>query len=431
MARSYASVGQMLTYAVEKSVQSPGIENWSDRRIRAESILRHMLEFVLMAPRSRGAFLRSVARTERTTGSITAGPRLRSTSPDLLAELLPTTPADDDGARLGIVLSTEGSFDEARLRSLRGALGESPHHLLVAISRRSDFRPAADDLPPGVHTTSWSRLSRRMMKADPGHAVLWESIGEIGENSGRPVAQFPVDARKLLTKKRIAQEFRDHLDVLHRASRTLLGTSPHFSTRRGQTEAHLQAGVGLQRTGIEFGEVAQGTPVHLLRTGQEPIPLGIGLLESDEDRSAAEERLEALARRTAWRAEGGTPPSALDLIGSAASPDLEGARLVLWAILNPMLLRDRGFDLAPARRQPALTTSTMGLRLLQRGDESGTTYRIWVGGSRDWDHLIPKVTREASDERPEETYAVAPSRNQSTADFVWEVHRALRSLTIV
>ena len=109
---------------------------------------------------------------------------------------------------------------------------------------------------------------------------------------------------------------------------------------------------------------------------------------------------------------------------------MEGARLLLWAVLNPMLLRDRGFDLAPARRQPALTATTMGLRLLHRGDETGTTYRLWVGGERDWTHLIPKVTREATADRPEETYAVAPRKSQSTADFVWEVHRALRSLTI-
>ena len=53
-----------------------------------------------------------------------------------------------------------------------------------------------------------------------------------------------------------------------------------------------------------------------------------------------------------------------------------------------------------------------------------------MGGDREWRHLIPKVTREASEGREEETYAVAPRKSQSTADFVWEVHRALRSLTI-
>src|SRR5699024_1728251 len=71
MARSYATVGQMLTYAVDRSEHAPGLSG-SEPRPRAEMILRHMLEFVLMAPRSRSAFLRTVARTELTTGNITA-----------------------------------------------------------------------------------------------------------------------------------------------------------------------------------------------------------------------------------------------------------------------------------------------------------------------------------------------------------------------
>jgi hypothetical protein len=53
-----------------------------------------------------------------------------------------------------------------------------------------------------------------------------------------------------------------------------------------------------------------------------------------------------------------------------------------------------------------------------------------VGGDRDWRNLIPRVTREETPDRPAETYAIAPRKSQSTADFVWEVHRALRSLTI-
>ena len=429
MARSYATVGQMLTYAVDRSEHAPGLSG-SEQRPRAEMILRHMLEFVLMAPRSRSAFLRTVARTELTTGNITAAPRLRKHSPDLIAELLPSSGAADDGARLGIALSTDGAFHAPRLQKLRAALGASPHHLLIVISRRADDADREGEVPDGVVPISWRRLRGRMVKADPGHAPLWETIGEIGENSARPIAQFPVDAKKLLTKGRIAREFRAHLDVLHQASRTLLGSSPRFSTRRGQTSAHLQTGVGLHRTGIEFGEVEQGTPVHFMRTGQDPVPLGIGLLQDEADRAAAHERLEEFARRTSWRTEGKAAPGGLELIGAAASPEVEGARLLLWAIFNPMLLRDRGFDPAAARRQPALSATTMGLRLHQRGDDSGTTYRLWVGGDREWRHLIPKVTREASEGREEETYAVAPRKSQSTADFVWEVHRALRSLTI-
>ena len=426
MARSYATVGQMLTYAVERS--SPSLELQGPARV--EVILRHMLEFVLMSPRSRDAFLRTVARTEHTTGSIAASPRLRRTSPDLVAELLPSSSDSDDGARLGIALRVGGPFGTRQLREMRAALGSSPHHLLLAIARHTDRAELEGEVPDGVVATSWARVGRRMPKADPGHAHLWQTLGEVGENAGRPVVQFPVNAKKLLTRAATAREFRAHLDVLHQASRTLLGTSPHFSTRRGQTDAHLQAGVGRQRTGLEFGEVDHGTPVHFVRTGEEPVPLGIGRAGDDAEREQARERLEMFARRTAWRTEAGTPPPPGELIGAPAAPEVEGARLLLWAIFNPMLLRDRGFDPAPSRRQPALTSTTMGLRLLHRGDDSGTEYRIWVGGDREWKNLIPRVTREETAQRPAETYAVAPRKSQSTADFVWEVHRALRSLTI-
>ena len=426
MARSYATVGQMLTYAVERSSLSLELQGPA----RVEVILRHMLEFVLMSPRSRDAFLRTVARTEHTTGSIAASPRLRRTSPDLVAELLPSSSDSDDGARLGIALRVGGPFGTTQLREMRAALGSSPHHLLLAIARHTDRAELEGEVPDGVVATSWARVGRRMPKADPGHAHLWQTLGEVGENAGRPVVQFPVNAKKLLTRAATAREFRAHLDVLHQASRTLLGTSPHFSTRRGQTDAHLQAGVGRQRTGLEFGEVEHGTPVHFVRTGEEPVPLGIGRAGDDAEREQARERLEMFARRTAWRTEAGTPPPPGELIGAPAAPEVEGARLLLWAIFNPMLLRDRGFDPAPSRRQPALTSTTMGLRLLHRGDDSGTEYRIWVGGDREWKNLIPRVTREETAQRPAETYAVAPRKSQSTADFVWEVHRALRSLTI-
>lgn len=426
MARSYATVGQMLTYAVDRSSLSPDLQGPA----RVEVILRNMLEFVLMSPRSRDAFLRTVARTEHTTGSIAAAPRLRRTSPDLMAELLPRTKDSDDGARLGIVLRVGGPFGTKQLREMRTALGTSPHHLLLAIARHTDRAELDGEVPEGVVATSWARVGRRMPKADPGHAHLWETLGEIGENAGRPVVQFPVDSKKLLTKTSTAREFRAHLDVMHHASRALFGISPHFSTRRGQTGAHLQAGVGRQRTGLEFGEVEHGTPVHFLRTGEEPVPLGIGRLDGDEEREAARDRLAMLSRRTAWRTEAGAPPPPGELIGAPAAPELEGARLLLWAVFNPMLLRDRGFDPAPSRRQPALTSTTMGLRLLHRGDDSGTEYRLWVGGDREWKNLIPRVTREETAQRPSETYAIAPRKSQSTADFVWEVHRALRSLTI-
>src|SRR5699024_11736908 len=107
-----------------------------------------------------------------------------------------------------------------RLEKLRAALGSSPHHLLVAISRRSDLQGSEEDLPDGVVTLSWGRLSRRMAKADQGHAALWETIGEIGEHSGRPVVQFPVGAKQLLRKRRGAEAGRARRDVRRQGGRT-------------------------------------------------------------------------------------------------------------------------------------------------------------------------------------------------------------------
>src|SRR5699024_11954888 len=129
--------------------------------------------------------------------------------------------------------------------------------------------------------------------------------------------------------------------------------------------AHLQVGVGLHRTGLEFGEVEQGTPVHLTRTGQEPTPLGIGRLEDPEARAAARERLEGLAARTSWREEARPPQPPQELIGTPRSPEVEGARLLLWGVFNPMLLRARGYDQSAACIRPAVTPPTLRDTLTQ------------------------------------------------------------------
>src|SRR5699024_10708265 len=113
-------------------------------------------------------------------------------SPDLVAEILPSAAEADDGARLGVVVSTEGLLRTSQLEKRLAALGTSGHHLLLAISRRSDLVGGEERLPERVVATSWRSLSRRMAKADPGHASLWETIEEIGENSGRPIVQYPV-----------------------------------------------------------------------------------------------------------------------------------------------------------------------------------------------------------------------------------------------
>lgn len=440
MARSYASVGQMTTYAVDRSVTAPDLDIHRDDEAYVELLLRHMLEFVLMAPRSRDAFLRAYVHSDATTGSITAEPRARRRTPALVAEILPWSGHRDEGARLGIALHVGRPFGTSDLAQLRRSLGGCPHGTMVAIVRRADLETQQEvlrrlpDSPKEarVVVTTWKHLARRLAKSDTGHAHLWEAIAEIGEHAASPIVQYPVDPRRLLGDADTALELRAHLDVLLTASRELHGQAPRFSSRRGQRDALLQVGGSRGRTALEFGEVAHGTPIRLAAPGEAPIPLGIGRITTEEERAEADALLSVIGRRTAWRTDAHALhalPGRDELIGIPASPEVENARLVLWAVLNPALLRDHGFDLAPARRQPALTARTLALRLTYREDPD-TLYRIWVGGRRRWDALIPRVTREATAHRPEETYAIAPRKGQSTADFVWEVHRALRSLTI-
>ncbi|MGY5763927.1 hypothetical protein ACXET9_01830 [Brachybacterium sp. DNPG3] len=440
MARSYASVGQMTTYAVERSVQAPDLDLHRGDHSYVELLLRHMLEFVLMAPRSRDAFLRAYVHSDATTGSIVAEPRTRRRAPALTAEILPWSGHRDEGARLGIALRVGGPFTASDLAQLRRNLGGCPHGTMVTIVRRADLEAQQESLrrlpdspsEARVVVTTWKHLSRRLAKSDAGHAHLWEAIAEIGEHAASPVVQYPVDPRRLLGDPDTAAELRAHLDVLLEAGRALYGAAPRFSTRRGQRDALLQVGGSRGRTALEFGEVSHGTPIRLAAPDEAPIPLGIGRITTPEERAEAEALLGVISRRTAWRTDVHalhSLPGCGSLIGMPASPGVENARLVLWAVLNPALLRDHGFELAPARRQPALTSRTLALRLVYREDPD-TLYRIWVGGRSRWEAIIPRVTREATAHRPEETYAIAPRKGQSTADFVWEVHRALRSLTI-
>src|SRR5699024_2477975 len=156
-------------------------------------------------------------------GSIVAAPRLRRNAPDLVAEMFPSS--TDDGARLGIALRTGGSLDASRLEKLRAALGSSPHHLLVAISRRSDLQRSDDGRPAGRVTRRGGRLCRRRAKVDQGHAALWATIGQVREHCGRPRGQLPLEAKKLLTTRRGAQEFRARLGVAPQAGPPLLGSS--------------------------------------------------------------------------------------------------------------------------------------------------------------------------------------------------------------
>lgn len=453
MARSYATVGQMTTYAVDRAVSSPDLASHPDHTAHVELLLRHMLEFVLMAPRSREAFLRTIARSERDTGTIVSDPRPRRSSPDLVADLLHTPGAAEDAARLGVSVRVDRPLSSRALRRALDALGPDPQDLLVCLVRTHDAdaqRRAAAELSEGAGSTdgtgptedtdeaaaptvvvaTWNRIAKKLAKADPGHADLWETIGEIGENAGSPVVQYPLDARKLLTTRSVAEELHGHLELLRRASRELLNTSPRFSTRRGQEGAHLQAGVTRARAGLELGEADRGTLVHARRGHETPLPLWLGTLDSPTEHRRAEDWLDALAATSGWREDPSRLPEPDELIGAPVSPAAEGARRLLWALFHPTLLHERGFDLAPARRQRPLSATTLSLRLVQTGGDPDVLYRIWVGGTAQWATLVPRVTREATAELAPETYAVAPRKGQSTSDFVWEVHRALRSLTI-
>src|SRR5699024_6819520 len=154
MARSYATVGQMMSYAIDRSVVSPDVQMPRDRNRDVELLLRHMLEFVLMAARRRDAFLRTVAQTDHTTGSITSAPRMSSTAPALIAERRPSSSDTDESARQGTSLRVGHAprptgpdrRAPAQLQRYRrlGAPGDLPAR------RRTVLRPTAEQAAPSA-----------------------------------------------------------------------------------------------------------------------------------------------------------------------------------------------------------------------------------------------------------------------------------------
>ncbi|MCS6712298.1 hypothetical protein JSY14_09810 [Brachybacterium sp. EF45031] len=430
MARSYATVGQMMSYAMDRVSAAPDVERTVPRRLRTEAMARHMLAFVLMSPRSREAFLTTIAGSPTPTSAFTAERRLRSTAPDLVAEVLGEGAEGPERPRVLIALRVDGAPSTARLEQWDQLLGPGPGGVLLSITRKADKPRGEEATGPGrLVASTWSRIGKRMPKADPAHAHLWETIAEFGESAAAPVVQLPLDPHALLRDASVAKELRAHLDVFLHASRTLFGVAPHFSTVRGRVP-HLRAGASRGRTGLEFGDVVEGSASRFVAPGTAPVPLGIGALTGEEEQLAAEEHLAVLARRSVWRTSISAVPVPEAIIGTPATAPMDGARRLLWAVLNPELLADRGFTVAPSRMQPALTLTELGLRLRSTDDPQGPVYRITVGGTDRWKTLIPRVTREAHGTRGEETYAVAPQKGWSTSDFVWEVHRALYSLTI-
>ena len=430
MARTYATVGPMMSYAYDRVVDAriPGTR--TERGPLFMALLRHMVEFVAMSPTSRRAFLGSIARTGEASGSILAEPDLDSSAPDLVARLLPPREGADDGAIIAVVLDGDGRGAARRIEQLLPRLGDSPRSRLVLVSRSSDLPRYAGPGAERVVESSWERIARKLPKADPDHAELWRTIGEMGRTAGQPVVQLPLNPRKLLRSPELAAEMQAHLEVFHHACRVLLGVSPRFSTQASLREPRLQAGDSRGRIGLQFGEVEGGVPTHLVRAGSVIAPLPLGALDGEAERSAAEELLARMARRPSWRTQTHPPAPDPEIIGRTASAELDGARRLLWSLLNPALLRELGFEPAPARSQPVVTGRSLALRLVLITDPDGPVYRIGVGGRHRWRSLTPRVTREATEALPRESYSIAPQKNQSTSEYVWEVHKALFSLTI-
>lgn len=428
MARTYATVGQMITYAYDQVVDARGPAVAPERDLLFTSLSAHLLEFVTMTPRSRAAFSRVLLDEAVELGNIVAGPGLDRVPADLTARILPAEGAEDDGAELLIALSSSAPVGPDRIAELLEVLHPSPRSRLLVVNRKSDAAGFTGRGAERVVERTWERMRGKLAKADPGHAELWRTIGEIGLTVGLPVVQLPVDPCRLLNDATTAREFRAHLDAFHRACRVLVGATPRFSTHPSQSEAHLQVGDSRGRWGLQFAEVLDGSPVAVLRGGEVLHPLGIARPTDRAERAEAEELLARLHGRDPERTRPVPVPERM--IGATASPRMEAVRRILWAVLNPRLLREHGFELAPSRQQPLLTKSVLGVRLVRPEDPADVTYRITVGGARPWRSLVPRVEREATASLPRESYAVAPRKGQSTGDFVWEVHRALFSLTV-
>lgn len=428
MARSYATVGQMITYAYEQVLRSRSAEARESSELMFTALTSFCLEYVTMSPRSRDAFVRVMLGEEVELGNVVANETGDTGRADLSARILPADGEEDDGAVLLIALGIGAPVPAARVARLQERLGPSSRSRLLLINRKADRVGTNHREDLRVLEATWEKTRGKLAREDDGHADLWTGLGDIGLTAGLPVAQLPVSPSKLLTSTSVAHEFRAHLDVFHRACRAALGISPRFSTHAGERYAVLQAGDSRGRWGLRFTEVFKGTPTIVVRDGEVLHPLGIAMPEDEEGRAAEKALLDRLRRWPGDRS--GKAPKHRPMIGAPASPEIEAVRRLLWSVWNPVLLAERGFELAPARRQPALTATTLALRLVRPEDPEGVSYLVSVGGDREWDSLVPRVTREAFGDLPSEEYAVAPRKNWSSSEFVWEVHRALYSLTI-
>lgn len=427
MARSYTTVGQMVGYALDRLIDARGEDARSTRGETLTAMARHMLDYLLLAPDSRAAFMEQMAKSAQTVGAVsTARPALPGKGE---ADIRIQLDGEDDAVLL-LLLDSGRPLDDKRIARTVPQLGDSPRSMLVTLSKKTGRPGYAGPSAERVIESSWERLAKRMPKADKAHAPLWRALAEIAMADAVPTVQLPVDAATLLRDADLAREMQEQLELFRRACRTLLRTTPRISTQRGQRSMHLRAGMYRGRTGLEFGAVEASTPIHLVRDGERLMPLGVGRPSGQEHARQVAERLAQVRSLNGWRDEGGVLPARAPLAGAPASAALEGARQLLWSVLNPVLLADQGFVPAPARTQPGLTSTALTLRVVSAEQPQGPTYRVQVGGRARWKNLIVRVTREATADLAAESYAVPPAKGQTTADYVAEVHRALFSLTV-
>ena len=427
MARSYTTVGQMVGYALDRLIDARPEGSAESRGEVLTAMARHMLDYLLLAPDSRAAFMEQMAKSAQSVGAVSAA---RPTLPARGEADISIQLDGDDGAVLLLLLDSGRPLDEKRIARAVPQLGDSPRSILLTLSRKTGRPGYEGPSAKRVVESSWERLAKRMPKADKAHAPLWRALAEIAMADATPTVQLPVDAATLLRDGDLAREMQTQLELFRRASRTLLHTTPRISTQRGQRSMHLRAGMYRGRVGLEFGAVEDSTPIHLVREGERLMPLGIGAPSDEENARRVSERLREVAECPGWRDEGGALPERVPLAGAPVSAAMEGARQLLWSVLNPVLLAEQGFVAAPARIQPGLSSHALGLRVVEAERPNGPTYLLRVGGRERWKNLIVHVAREEKDGLGAESYAVPPTKGQTTADYVTEVHRALFSLTV-